>query len=126
MEALVHRPAMASIMRLFPFLKPYRLWIALKLITIILSAGNDIFVVYVINRLVNAAVASDSREANVSMLLMVASILLGIILSFAERYATGRFTVYALRDMRDSFSAHLDRLPLYELELHHSGDIQSR
>lgn len=112
--------------RLLPFLKPYRFWVSLKLLSTTLNAANDIFLVYVMNILVNSSLSGDREELKRSIYLMIVSVFIGIIVNFLETYSSGRFSAYAARDMKDTFSAHIDQLPLSYMEARHSGDFSSR
>jgi ATP-binding cassette subfamily B protein len=57
---------------------------------------------------------------------MIVFIIIGIIMNFLDTYASGRFSAYAARDMKDRFSVHINNLPVSYVETHHSGDLVSR
>lgn len=112
--------------RLLPFLKPYRLWVMIKLLSTTSNAANDIFLVYVMNILVNSSLSGDKEELMRSIYLMIVSVFIGIIVNFLETYSSGRFSANMARDMKDTLSARIDELPVSYLEAHHSGDLNSR
>ncbi|QGQ94219.1 ABC transporter ATP-binding protein [Paenibacillus psychroresistens] len=112
--------------RVLPFLRPYRFWVIVKLLCTILNAANDIFLVYVINILVNSSLSGDKEELSKSIQYMIIFIVIGIIMNFLDTYSSGRYSAYAARDMKDKFSSQIDHLPISYMETHHSGDLVSR
>ncbi|GIP32104.1 ABC transporter ATP-binding protein [Paenibacillus sp. J2TS4] len=112
--------------RLFAFLKPYRFWVIIKLLSTLVNAANDIFLVYLLNILVNSSLNGDLAELGKSIQYMILFVIIGIIMNFVETYSSGRFSVYAARDMNDSFSSHIGQLPISYMETHHSADLVSR
>ena len=114
------------IRRLLPFLSPYRFWVIVKLCSAILNAANDIFLVYLINILVNSSLSGDRVELSKSIQYMILFIIIGIIVNFSDTYSSGRFSANAVRDMKDKFSSHIDQLPVSYMDAHHSGDLVSR
>lgn len=120
------KSAFHAIRRLLPFLRPYRFWIVLKLLITALTAANDIFMVYIINVLVNSSLSGNKEELLQAIFLMAASVAAGFVMSFAGVYASGRFSAYAIRDMKHTFSAHIDKLPVSYTETRHTGDFSSR
>ncbi|PWW07318.1 ABC-type multidrug transport system fused ATPase/permease subunit [Paenibacillus cellulosilyticus] len=115
-----------STRRLFSFLKPYRFWVVVKIFSAASNAANDIFLVYVMNILVNSSLSGDKEELMRSIYLMIVSVFIGIIVNFLETYSSGRFSACMTRDIKDTLSAHIDKLPISSLEAHHSGDLSSR
>lgn len=115
-----------ALRRLLPFLRPYRFGVMVKLISTTLNAANDIFLVYVMNIMVNSSLSGDRSELMRSICLMIASVIVGVIVNFMETFSSGRFSACAARDMKDTFGARIDKLPVSYLEARHSGDLSSR
>mgnify|MGYP001264981602 CR=1 FL=1 len=117
---------MGAMRRTFGYLRPYGFWVAVKLAVAVINAANDIFLVYLINLLVNASLAGDWDELTRFAYLIAIFVVVGIAVNFLETYSAGRFSASAARDMKDDFSRRLGRLPVSCLELRHSGDLVSR
>lgn len=116
----------AAIRRLIPFLKPYRFWVTVKLLSTLLNAANDIFLVYVLHLLVNSSLSGDKEGLMLSIYEMLGSVMIGIVVNFFETYSSGRFSAFAARDIRNTFSDRVDQLPISYMESHHSADLGSR
>jgi len=78
------------------------------------------------NILVNSSLSGDNVELMRSIYYMMLSVVVGIIVNFLETYSSGRFSANAVRDMKDTFSTHIDKLPVSYMEARHSGDLSSR
>lgn len=116
----------SSFRRILPFLKPYRFWVMVKLLSALVNAVNDIFLVYLLNILVNSSLTGDWAELGRSIQYLILFVIIGFTMNFLETYSAGRFSAGVARDMKDSFSSHIDRLPISYMESHHSADLVSR
>jgi ABC-type multidrug transport system fused ATPase/permease subunit len=126
MEVAHNGQAFRVLRRLFVYLRPHRFWLTVKLLATTAGAANDIFLVYLIQLLVNASL-SGSREGLIRFAyLIVVFVAVGILVSFLETYSAGRFSACAARDMRDDFSSLVGKLPVSYLEARHSGELVSR
>ena len=112
--------------RLLSFLKPYTFWVVVKLFSTIINAANDIFLVYLISILVNSSLSGDMEDLRKVIYMMIVFVVIGIIVNFLESYSSGRYSAFAVRDMKDTFSSQINELPVSYLESHHSGDLVTR
>ncbi|MFD2117911.1 ABC transporter ATP-binding protein [Paenibacillus yanchengensis] len=108
------------------FLKPYRLLVALKMVSTSLNAGNDIILVYFLNILVNAALSENFAGVQYAIIILFCSVLFGVGVNYLDTYSSGKFSAYVARDMKRTYSGAIDRLPLSYLETKHSADFSSR
>jgi len=122
----LRKSSYASVRRLFPYLKPYRFWVMVRLLSTVLNAVNDIYLVYLLNQLVDFSLTGDKDQLLKTISLMGCFVVFGIIANLLESYSSGRFSAYTVRDMKDKLSDHMNRLPVSYLETHHSGDLVSR
>nr|WP_275589146.1 ABC transporter ATP-binding protein [Paenibacillus sacheonensis] len=111
---------------MFSYVQPYRFWVGIKLLSTTLNAGNDIFLVYILNILVNASLAGDRPDVIKSIVYMFASVMIGLAVHYFDTYAAGRYSAYAARDMKNSLANQIDRLPVSYLDTHHSGELNTR
>lgn len=112
--------------RLSPFLRPYWFWISVKLFGTILSAINDVFIVYVINLLVDSSISADKASLFHAVYLMIGSVMLGVVISFINDYSSGYYSIRVARDLKEAAGEHFGKLPVSYIESHHTGDFTSR
>lgn len=115
-----------NIRRLFPFLVPYRFLVVVRLLSTMIKAASDIVLVYLINLLVDSSLSGQTEELKKSIYYMVYLVIIGIAANYLETYSSGRFTSYSIRDMKDRFSSHINKLPVSYIEAKHSGELISR
>jgi ATP-binding cassette, subfamily B, multidrug efflux pump len=99
--------------RMWPFLRPHRLYLAISLLTLLLVAGGNLTRPLLMGRVVRAAGASGSFDAVVragAMLSLV--VLLQQFLSFAQMYAMQIAGARAMADLRAHIFAFLQRMRL--------------
>lgn len=112
--------------RLLSFLKPYRFWVFVRIVSTVAKAAIDILVAYFLLLLVNSAVAGNRQELMKSIYFMLAFVAAGIIVYFAETYSSGRFSAKAARDIKENLADHIGKLPVSYMETTHSGDLTSK
>ncbi|MEW9702232.1 ABC transporter ATP-binding protein [Paenibacillus sp. SI8] len=108
--------------RLIAYMKPYSFWVLLTIITSLMAAGVDIG----LGKLIEQMVDGSSRALLYSAGLIAAMALVGLISKYLIKYASTRFSSYALRDLRNAAANHLENLPVSTVEKQQSGDIVSR
>ena len=121
-----HESSLGTIRLLSAYLRPYRMSVGLKLFSTLLSASNDIFMVYVISALVNASLSGDRAELTNVVYLMAISVVAGVVASVLGVYTSGRYSTYAVRDMKNAVGERLGKLPVSYIDSRHSGDFSSR
>jgi len=120
--------------RMWPFLRPHRLYLAVSLLTLLLVAGGNLARPLLMGRVVRAAGASGSFDAVVragAMLSLV--VLLQQFLSFAQMYAMQIAGARAMADLRAHIFAFLqrmrlsyfDRTPVGRLVTRVTGDVDA-
>ncbi|MCM3746409.1 ABC transporter ATP-binding protein/permease [Paenibacillus pasadenensis] len=116
----------SPIRRLFAFLRPYRFWLAVKLLSTIIMAANDILLVYIINLLFSSTLSEDKSGLVESVYWLIAFILIGAVVNFFNVYASGRYSAAVARDLKNTVGEHINRLPISYIDSRHSGDFSSR
>ncbi|SFE22747.1 ATP-binding cassette, subfamily B, MsbA [Paenibacillus algorifonticola] len=126
MQIASRNSAFFSMRRLFVFLKPYRFWIAVKLISTIIIAANDILLIYIINLLFSSTQTGDRDGLMQAVYLIILFIVTGIVVNFFSVYSSGRYSAFVTRDLKNKVSEHINKLPISYMEARHSGDFSSR
>jgi ABC-type multidrug transport system fused ATPase/permease subunit len=114
------------LLRLTPFLKAHRFWLAAAIATGIVGGLVWIQHPLLIQGLTDTAV-SGQREGFLRFLyLTLAWVVARFILRYLYLHANARSSIYPIRDLRNCITAHIQRLPLSYVETHHTGDLVSR
>ncbi|WP_223192241.1 ABC transporter ATP-binding protein [Paenibacillus sedimenti] len=108
--------------RLMAFIKPYSLWVLLTIATSLIVAAVDIGMGKLIEQMIDA----NSRTLLDSAVFIAILALTGVIAKYLIKYASTRFSSYALRDLRNTVAHHLENLPVSTVEKQQSGDLVSR
>ncbi|NOU71107.1 ATP-binding cassette domain-containing protein [Paenibacillus sp. LMG 31458] len=108
--------------RLMAYIKPYSFWVLLTIVTSLMAAGVDIGMGKLIEQMVDSS--SDKLLFSAGFIGIMA--LIGVISKYLIKYASTRFSAYALRDLRNAVANHLENLPVSTVEKQQSGDLVSR
>ena len=112
--------------RLFTFMQPYRTWLALAILAACGQAGLNIGFAFLMRHLTDSALTVEMERFISLLYLALVLILVGIVVTAGKRYGTAFFQLHTIRDLRNSVTGHIQRLPIANLERHHSGDIVTR
>ncbi|SCY96260.1 ABC transporter ATP-binding protein [Alkaliphilus peptidifermentans] len=108
------------------YTKPYTGIISLCTIVSVGNVALDVFVAYLLRRLVSSSLASMYKELSIVVLLMILTITAGIIFKYLKRYLAGSISTYIMRDMKENISSHLENIKALKVDSNHSGEITSR
>lgn len=108
--------------RLMAYIKPYSFWVLLTIVTSLTAAGVDIGMGKLIEQMVDSSSGTLLNSAGFIAILA----LIGVISKYLIKYASTRFSAYALRDLRNTVANHLENLPVSTVEKQQSGDLVSR
>ncbi|WP_281887486.1 ABC transporter ATP-binding protein [Paenibacillus sp. YYML68] len=108
--------------RLIRYTKPYTFWVALTVIASLVIAAIDIILAEYIKRLVDGQIQSASEIIKIIAVLLV----VGIPCRYIIKYASARFSVKALRDLRNQLVRRIGDMPVSSVESKLSGDLVSR
>ncbi len=111
--------------RTMKYVKPYSFWLVVRIAGAAVNAAIDIFLSYMVIRLVDLSLAGDREALMNSAYMMAAGILAGIIFSWINKYASGRVAIFAGRDMKRDLAAHIGVLKTDTMDKQHTGDIMS-
>lgn len=81
---------------------------------------------YMFRALTDAAIAGQIGRFLPLISVSFAAVLLEAWSEYVRGISVARLAAYAVRDMRDRLTAHIQRLPMLTLEAYHSGDLVSR
>ncbi|MFD0696560.1 ABC transporter ATP-binding protein [Paenibacillus sp. GCM10027628] len=108
--------------RLMAYIKPYSLWVLLTIVASLIVAAVDI----AMGKLIEQMIDTSSRTLLYSAGFIAILALTGVVSKYLIKYASTRFSSYALRDLRNSVAHHLENLPISTVEKQQSGDLVSR
>lgn len=115
-----------TVWQLVSFIKPYWGWVALNIVVTLVSAGVDVLGGHFIKTFTDAALSSQHQTVFRQIIFIVVLVMVGIVIKYAVKYTSGRFSAYALRDIRNNATNRVSNLPFAEVETSHSGDRISR
>lgn len=111
---------------LIPFVKPYSGWIAICVFASVINVVLDIFVAYLLKKLVITTLGNMQKELSQIITLMLIIIIAGFTVTFLKKYFSGRLSIYVIRDIREQISNHLKNVKASYIDSNHSGEIASR
>lgn len=108
------------------YIKPYWWLLLISIISSLALVGINLYLSRIISRLVE-----NIRNANYTgsfryMYILIALTLLGVVSSYLVKFASGRFSLYTVRDIRNSIYTHIEKINVRYIEKNHSGEIVSR
>jgi ABC-type multidrug transport system fused ATPase/permease subunit len=110
----------------YSFIRPYKIWLIIGIIMLMVFAGCDILGVYLIKYMVDNAL-SHKFEAIRNIIMIIAFMLgAGMVSRYLSNYATGKFGVQAWRDLLNKVVNKVGGLLVTDIEKKHSGDMISR
>jgi ABC-type multidrug transport system, ATPase and permease components len=111
--------------RLIFFARPYKFWFALRITGAIVSAAVDIALALIVVKLVDLSLDGKRYELLNTIYMMTVVIGVGIGFSAINRYASGRISAFAGRDIKREITRYIGGLPVSHMETRHTGDILS-
>ncbi|MGW9527725.1 ABC transporter ATP-binding protein [Paenibacillus terrae] len=108
--------------RLARYVRPYNLWVFITVIASLCLAAIDIILGKAIEQMVGGTFSSTQNM----IYLVVGMTLIGMPCKFVMRYASARFSVSALRDLRGDLVHKFCDLPVSRVERKFTGDLVSR
>ncbi|WCM63511.1 ABC transporter ATP-binding protein [Paenibacillus polymyxa] len=108
--------------RLARYVRPYNLWVFITVIASLCLAAIDIILGKAIEQMAQGTFSSTQNM----IYLVVGMTLIGMPCKFVMRYASARFSVSALRDLRGDLVHKFCDLPLSSVERKFTGDLVSR
>ncbi len=108
--------------RLARYVRPYNLWVFITVIASLCLAAIDI----ILGKAIEQMVAGTFSSTQNMIYLVVGMTLVGMPCKFVMRYASARFSVSALRDLRGDLVHKFCDLPVSRVERKFTGDLVSR
>ncbi|WP_263560278.1 ABC transporter ATP-binding protein [Paenibacillus polymyxa] len=108
--------------RLTRYIKPYNLWVFIAVISSFCLAAIDIILGKAIEQMAQGTFSSTQNM----IYLVVGMTVIGMPCKFVMRYASARFSVSALRDLRGDLVHKFYDLPVSSVESKFTGDLVSR
>jgi ATP-binding cassette, subfamily B, bacterial len=120
-------PLRAIALRFWPYARPYRRWLVLTGLFIVLDAAIETAAVWLFKVLVDEVLVPRDLHALVWVGALFAAVTLaGGIVGFADDVLSTWVSERFLLDLRRRFYTHLQQLPLHVLEERRLGDVLSR
>ncbi|WP_025717753.1 ABC transporter ATP-binding protein [Paenibacillus sp. 1-18] len=108
--------------RLACYVRPYNLWVFITVLASLCLAAIDIILGKAIEQMAEGTFSSTENM----IYLVVGMTLIGMPCKFVMRYASARFSVSALRDLRGDLVHKFCDLPVSRVERKFTGDLVSR
>ena len=124
----IDRAAIGQLRRLAPFVRPYRRYLLIALVGVVLASALGLVYPQVLGNLVDTALSPDSDSSNLDL------IALGLLAVFAFQAGFNAVRIYFLgimgegvvADLRKATYAHLMTLPVKFFDNRKTGEITSR
>jgi ATP-binding cassette subfamily B protein len=121
------RGRLSALLRLWPYARPYRWWIALTLVSALFATLAQLAVPLIIEAVVDGPLADGDRAGLLPYVLL--ALVFGIAeaaLFFVRRWAMNHSSLRLERDLRDALYQRLQRLPVSFHDRWASGQLLSR
>ena len=124
---VAERGRLSALLRLWPYARPYRWWIALTLVAALFATLAQLAVPLIIEAVVDGPLADGDRAGLLPYVLL--ALVFGIAeaaLFFVRRWAMNHSSLRLERDLRDTLYQRLQRLPVSFHDRWASGQLLSR
>ena len=121
------RGKLSALLRLWPYARPYRWWLALTLVSALLATLAQLAVPLIIEAVVDGPLSTGDRAGLVPY--VVLALVFGVAeaaLFFVRRWAMNHSSLRLERDLRDALYQRLQRLPVSFHDRWASGQLLSR
>lgn len=109
-----------------PFVRPYRLLVAIILIASFASLGVNLAQANLLGKLIDTALTKGSGNIARIAILYGTVLAFDLLCAFFLKYLYGVFSAGYLHDFRRHAATHIQRIPQSVMEKHHTGDLLSR
>ena len=116
-----------ALIRLLPYLGPYKVILVVVLVLLVLSAGLGLLAPYLMGRAIDDAIgAKDPSKLAVFAVAMLAVYLAGNLADAVSGWLMARVSQRALKALRRDLFGHLQTLPLSFFDTNPAGELMSR
>ncbi len=116
----------SALNRLLKYTKPHILLLILGTIASFVLCSIGIVVPYIISTLTEAAINNQVDIFIKYIYYAVIAILVGFVFSYLSHYLTNIYNATFVRNIKNSLSSHIQKLPVSTVSSYHSGDMVSR
>lgn len=112
--------------RLLGYIKPYRLFLALSLISALMAVLSTLFFPMLVGEAVDALAALDTALFFKLLAILIAIAALTALFQYLLAASNNKLVYSISRDIREEVFFHIQHLPLSYIDSHPQGDIVSR
>jgi ABC-type multidrug transport system fused ATPase/permease subunit len=106
--------------------KPYRIWIWIGIMAVLVNAVTDVLIGFFIKYSSDIALSGKGELFSNIFILALGLLVIGGVAKYGAKYSIGRFSFYTLRDIRKIIAEHVVHMPVSFIESHPSGDVISK
>ncbi|CAM2833834.1 ABC transporter ATP-binding protein [Paenibacillus sediminis] len=117
---------MSELKKLISFIKPHKLLIVVSIITTLVIGVLEPLIVYLLNNVINSGLHDQQHVLMQNIAFFLAIISMGVVIKYAIKLTTTRFSALTLRDIRNKVSTHILDLPISVIDKYTTGDLISR
>ncbi len=115
-----------TLRRMFSYIKPYKLFLALSIVTALVSVVSTLVFPLLTGRAVDAIASGEFSAFFRFILLMAVSAGITSLFQFLQTLFNNKMAYSISKDMRRDIFSKLERLPLSYIDSHPHGDMSSR
>lgn len=112
--------------RMLGYIKPYWLMVLISILSSLTLIGINLYISDIITRLAENVRKGAYIDSLHYIYIMIVLTLLGVVASFLVKYASGRFSLYSIRDIRKDIYKHIEKINVRFVDKNHTGEIVSR
>lgn len=107
------------------YIKPYKAWIVISLLTSFILVAINILKVYYLKLLINSALERQLQGMEYLIIILIAIVIIGALSIFVREYSNGRFSFLSTLDLKNKLAIHISTLPISTIDKRNSGEIVS-
>lgn len=112
--------------RIIPYIKKYKLWLALSAIVCFMNSFISILIGDYIKNIIDIITESHKPVTYIRIITGVAIIIAGVCFSYLQTYCSGFLSVHICKDLRKRIADKIKALSVKTIEEKHSGEIVSK
>lgn len=125
-QALKDKPMVTTKQRLLMFARPHLTLAVISIVALMAVVALDLYFAGIITTLTDIIIEKRFKDSTQLVYIMLGLVVLGCISSVITRAASGRFSLYVVRDINSAVHNQIDKLKAEYMDKNHTGEIVSR
>lgn len=121
-----HMKSVTAIRWMFTLVHKYKGWFFVSLLTLASLVVINLMKAYFIQEFINSSLQGSIRQIVTLVIGFIVITLSGGVFSYFTKYATSKFSLLAIRDLKNQLADHMSKVTLKSMSEVQSGDLAAR